>query len=211
MATVESKVGPQTVADGTVTQARLGKTAELNTSDVHSRFYEGNYRSKRFLASTAQAGVAGQQATTLAASCALALCNPSNSGVNAVIDKLTIGLISGTAGICAYVWAVYAAQAAVAAAGTAVAAKAANLSAAASQCTLGTGASVVAGAPVLLRATGISTGAEVGGATMPSIFTENVDGSIIVPPGQALVLFGLGAAGTSEKNLYGLDWEEVPV
>ena len=211
MATVESKVGPQTVSDGTTTQARLGKAAEAVVQDAHSRFYESNYRSKRFVATSAVAGVAGQEATSLAASCALALCNPTNSGVNAVIDKLTIGLISGTAGVCAYVWAVYAAQGNTAAAGTAITPKAANLSSAASACTAGTGSNVVGGAPTLLRATGLSTGANAGGANMPEILIENVDGGIILPPGQALVLFGAGAAGTSEKNIYSLEWEEVPV
>lgn len=209
---VEGKVGIQVLSDGTFSQPRLGHAGEVNTADAHARFYEQTYRSKNFAGNTAVAGVAGQQAAALAATCALGLCNPTASGINAIINRLTIGYISGTMGLCTYVWALYTAQGATAAAGTAITPKALNGGAAVSFCTLGTGTSVTAGAPtIMLRGTGISSGAYAGGAACQPLMVDNVDGAIILPPGQALVLFGVGAAGTTEKLNFSLEWEESPI
>lgn len=208
---VEGKTGIQSLTDGTYSQLRLDKSGALVVDDRSGHFYETNYRAHLFSATTAVTGVAAQGAAALAATCAFALRNPTGSGVNAVIFKAMVGYVSGTQGVGTYVWAQYA-QGAAALGGTAVtpvSAQAGNV--VSSQCTAGTGASVVAGTPTLLRGTGITQGAFVGGAVQSPTQVEFVDGDIIVPPGIALVLFLIGAAGTSEKNIYTLTWAEEPV
>lgn len=210
---VEGKVGYQALANGVFSQPSLGKGGEILTADVHSRLYSPNYQGRLFVASTAVAGVAGQQATTLAATCALAICNPTTSVINAVLVRLAIGYMSGTTGVCTYHWTQYKAQGNTAASGTAMTATALNGSATTATCTVGTGTSVTAGAPtVMLRNTGISTQAQTASVTtIETQMVDNIDGALIVPPGQAYVLFGVGAAGSSEKLQFTLEWEEVPV
>ena len=208
---VEGKTGIQANADGSFVQPRLLKDASLGTSDTHARFYEGAYRSKLWFATSAVGGVASQAAAALAASCAFALRNPTGSGVNAILYQAMVGYISGTMAVGTYVWASYA-QGAAALGGTAITPVNAQLgSAATAQCTAGTGASFVAGSPTLLRGSALSQGAYAAGAASLVPQVENLDGQILVPPGQALVLFLIGATGTSEKLIYSLMWEEAPI
>jgi hypothetical protein len=48
-------------------------------------------------------------------------------------------------------------------------------------------------------------------ATPPAPAVDNVDGEIVVPPGSALVIQGIAAAGTSPLVLIGVVYEELPV
>lgn len=210
---VQGKVGIQVTTDGNLADPRIGRRGDVVVSDGAPRLYEATSRGQAFTASTAVAGVTAAGATTLAATCAFALFNPQGSGVNVALLRTFVGYISGTLGVGNYVYAIYP-QAATALGGTAVAASALLNngivgSASGAKATAATG-NCLAGAPSILRPTGISHGAYAGAATQGNTpWVDNVDGGIVLMPGTALALFDLGTAGTTDKLIFGMDWLEL--
>jgi hypothetical protein len=71
--------------------------------------------------------------------------------------------------------------------------------------------STVASTPALLRAAFVLGAFVNTAATPPAPAVDNVDGEIVVPPGSALVIQGIAAAGTSPLVLIGVVYEELPV
>lgn len=84
---METKVGPQTIADGGFGDyARAGKQGDLIVSDLHPRYFEQTYRKAGFHGAN-QTGAASSVAfaTTYVGLC---LSNPIGSGKLLVLDKV---------------------------------------------------------------------------------------------------------------------------
>src|SRR5207302_84575 len=101
------KVGPQQTADGTLVNARMGKTGELMMGQVHGRYYESALRGNLWTLSTAAAGVTIASANVFSASAGqpiVGIFNPVSSGKNCVVTRAMLLMASGTAGAGGWVW-----------------------------------------------------------------------------------------------------------
>jgi len=203
------RVGPQVAAPGTPVSPSTGRKAELLFAETRGKFYDLNYNGRLFHGSTAVAGASVNGAASLAQTSAITLSNPVGSGVNAAILKAFWQYVSGTMGLSGLMWAYCAAASTGGTAGTVTSGSLKTPGGAA--CTVWSGATSFSATSILLRPSGISFGAFVGGAGNPTPpVVEVVDGDIIVPPGFTVGLVAIGAAGTSDKSIMGLAWSEEP-
>lgn len=216
------QVGPQVLTDLQRSRLRLGKALEAVATDAHARFYEQNYRNRLFHACTAVAGAAFPWATSISGTtkdAAIALYNPLGSGVNAIIHRAYWQYVSGTLGVGSLEWVYFYNASTVPAAGSGAIGTITPVSG-----TLSTGgakstvyntttanSSLFAGTPNILRPSGLSimgtSTAATTGPLAPTV-TDPSDNDIMVPPGYACGLFSIGTAGTTEKVILGLSWEE---
>ena len=209
------QVGPIPAGDGAKQRVRLGRAGEVVITDAHARFYEANYRGNVYHASSAVAGVQFTFATTIGTTGIAVLYNPLNSRINAVILKAYWQLISlgATPNIAkgSLVWA-YNQQNTVPT-GTALTVTSGQLGAQGNKCTAYIGANSFAATATLLRPSGLSLMGSTSGTSQSIVpaTLDAVDGDIVVPPGFACGLVGIGTTGTNDTELAGLSWEEVPV
>ena len=230
-------VGPQSVASigsGTPTTARFGQLSDAIVSELHGRFYETTYRGNMYsgglttLTALANAnftvanGLSATLATAAASTPIIGLYNPASSTINAAIHQATLAITQTNltaTGAGGFVWAVFANNPSVSTGATPISRK--TLTAVGSQCkTLAnvalTGLSNVGVALAASALNGgigynISSVATASGFTPPVVTAvENLDGSLIIPPGGVLALYAtttpaaLSAVGS-------LLWEEIPV
>jgi len=195
---------------------RLGKTAELIVGELHGRFYETTYRGAVYsggmqLTSVSNAtftlatATSGTLATAATATPIIGLYNPSGSSVNAVVLQATVSMINTAlqeTGAGSLVWLAWNSQSALTLGSLGWARS--RFVQTGSQCkTLAgealTGLSSVQSATTNIFATSaISPGAISNLSTLQTAAglitsggspVENIDGSIIVPPGGLLALF----------------------
>jgi|SRR5712671_2934476 len=217
---ISVQVGPQTVADGATATARGGKTAEVMVSELHGRFYEQVYRGNVYGNGTLALTALSANTITLTASTTpiLGVWNPASSLVNLVILQATLNAgINNTASVGpgAFVWASSNGNAALTL-GTApfnhktlTAAGSAAKGLAFIALTGLTNNLVVQESADFPSPTIITTTAIPTTVTTPSVsYTQNVDGSFVVPPGGVLAL--LNTVSTTTVSVTGrLLWEEV--
>ena len=216
------QVGPQYLIDQQRSRVRLGKTLEAVGTDAHARFYEANYRGRIFHASTAVAGAALPWSTSISATtkdAAIAIYNPPGSGVNAVLSRAYWQYVSGTLGIGSLEWVYFFNASTVPAAGSGAISTttpvSGMLSSGGSKCTVynttTANSSLFAGTPTILRPSGLTfLGTSTAGPSVPlaPMVLDGSDADILVAPGYACGLFAIGSAGTTEKVILGLSWEE---
>jgi hypothetical protein len=95
MALNQLQVGPQgPFSPGTIATAAGGLEAELLSAQLHPAYYEAARRGRLFIQTTVPAGVAIPISTTT--SPLMVIWNPSGSGRNVVLMRLSIGYVSGT-------------------------------------------------------------------------------------------------------------------
>lgn len=219
---VTGQVGPAVVADGVTTQPfRQGKGADIINSQLHGRFYEQTYRGNVYGNGTTALTALTANTITLTASTTpiLGVWNPLVSTVNLVILQAT--LASGpnntaTVGAGIFVWATSTGNAALTLGTAPFNHK--TLTSAGSQAkglafialTGLTNNLVVQEMADFPTATIITTTAIPTTVQTPTVtYTQNVDGSIIVPPGGVLAL--LNTVSSTTVSVHGrLLWEEVP-
>jgi len=233
---LQTQVGQQRGANASYLSARSGILGDLIASELHGRFYEANFQGNLFsvgitATSIANAtfstatGLSGTLGTAATATPVIGLWNPSASNVNAAILQamlagfITASTVTGTGGL---VWCVFTGNPNITVASQQVPLNCKTLAASGSQMkglnTLAlTGLSNVG---TYLRASALQAGpqtnySQVGTAVgfpngngVPSV--ENIDGSIIVPPGGILALFTT-ATPVAISVATGLTWEEVPL
>lgn len=226
--------GPLYRADGggdaPMRQTRLGALA---VTDAHSRFYEQTTRGNMFVGGMVGTSIASATFTTadgLSATLATAatatpitgLWNPLSSKVNAVIVQATISMyltaLTAT-GPGALVWVAFNGQSANLTTALAPVSRSTYLPSG-SQCKNLSGVALTG-----LQNTGIFLGASsitgtllavselqtaAGFLTPAGNAVENVDGSIIVPPGGILALFGT-VTPVACSAAASLLWEEVAI
>jgi len=233
MAIIRIKPGVVTAQDGTYPELRGARKGGLVSQDVGGRFEESCYRGALFAGGMVGTSIASATFTTadgLSATLATAatatpiagLWNPSGSKVNAVILQATISIyltaLQAT-GPGAVVWAAFSGQSASITTGLSPVSRNTYLSSG-SQCKNLAGVALTG-----LQNTGIFLGASpitsnllavselqtaAGFLTGAGNAVENVDGSIIVPPGGIVALFGtVTPVGCSAAS--SLLWEEIPL
>ncbi len=205
---IQSQVGPQgPSAPGTSFQPRLGPTAELVESQMYGKYYEATRLGLVFTAAQAVTGVALLTATSTTVS--YCLFNPPASGKRAIIIKAVFGYVSGTSVAGCICYAVNAASANTVVAGVALTINN-NLQfgPASAMQAFGTTATLSAAA-TLLRPSRVSqvVGAQTS-TNAPWVQDEDLDGSIVLPPGGALSVGG----NIALVSVYcvSLTWIEIP-
>lgn len=183
--------------------------------DWHPKYFKQTYRKAMYtltLPATTTGVAAGNiVAATAAASAQFALANPATSGVNLVLTKFFMGIISGTApagplfhGFCTTVPTI------ASIGGTirnnfledTTASQATPYALAAGSAL--TGASAV----ITFRPANFTTTATAQASVGVLNCIEEIDGDIIIPPGCMWVPLW-SAAGTSVLNAYSISWYEV--
>lgn len=219
-------VGVQNLADGAQPVARAGKQADTIVSELHGRFYEQNYRNNLFSSGMTTTAISNATFTTatLGPTCTpiLGLWNPQASNVNAVILQarlLGIQTAATTTGGGAFVWAISLGNGVITTGSTPFNRK--SLSQNGSQCKgfAGVALTGLTNNLAVMEGSGLQVGpasnfslvgTAAGFAPSSVAAIENVDGSIIVPPGGVLALLATTtpAALSAASSLL---WEEVPV
>lgn len=218
----ELKVGPQFNNDGVQNPQRAGKQGDTMVSELHGRFYEQNYRGNLYnfgLSNTALVA-ANAIATGLTATAqpVVGLYNPISSGVNLVILQANIvvtTIANSAVSPGGFMWVSSPNNPAVTTGSTPINCK--------TQLSSGSQAKAFAVSTALtgltnnlavLRGTNIAPFNAAGAATAVSVTqgnsVENVDGSIIVPPGGYVGIMNQVSTTTCSVSV-GIMWEEVPV
>ncbi len=190
--------------DGTSPLINMGRSNEALVAELHGKYYEQCYRGNLYYTSTVAAGVVIATSSTLTPT--YSLWNPAGSGKNVVLVSLEVGLSTGTSVAGGIVWTAttnagsgISSTAPFVAFGTGSAINA-NLGSgkvAALRCATG-GTTTLVAAATLFRTTGISFGSTaVGTLTTWWVAREDYDGSLIVPPGNAIHIMGSTAVAVS--------------
>jgi hypothetical protein len=231
---LQGQVGPQVLSDGTLANVRIDKQGSSNVSELHGRFYEQTYRGNIFSGgmqitsiSNATFTTADALNSTLATAATstpiIGLWNPLTSGVNAEILQATLNLaitVLTATPPGPLVWCVYLGQSAListalnpinrktfASPGGALCRNLAGVALTGLN-NIGQFLAASAFGTPLMDISETQTAA--GFLTSTGTTVENIDGSIVVPPGGILGLFGsvtpiaISAAGS-------LLWGEVAV
>lgn len=193
-----------------VTQDAYTRSNALKVALSSGKYADSVFRGRSFSGMTAATGVA--PGTSVGTTAAVSLFNPASSGYNLVVLRASLGLISGTLGAGTLAWVVNVNGAAAATTGTAITAV---------NCLLGNGYTAVGkmlttatlpATPTVFRPfASLNQGVVATTAINNEQLIEDVDGSIIVPPGMTVSIEGITAAGSSPLVVYGLMWEEVAV
>lgn len=198
------QVGDQLVTNGQTALLRMGAAADMIVN-MYGQHEEAARHAKVYHAVTAVAGVA--PGTAIGTTAAAALANPSGSGIDMVVQAVSMSYVSGTLGIGVvdYVGHLNPSQAAVT--GTAMVIVPGNLDGAAAKgkalttATVPTGGSVFrlfANLPPMLASSVLT----------PWRLDDWVDGAIVIHPGCAISMQGTAAAGTSPLVRFGFVWKE---
>ncbi len=221
------QVGPQVIADGTTNPFRQGRSGELVFTELHGRFYEQVYRGNVFSIGCSLTALAAATATasSLGATAQLlvGIWNPLSSPVNlsilqaAIQDQINTITTPGALGI--FVWVSSIGNAALTAGLTPFNRKSLTSSGSQAKAFSLSTASLLTGltntctimepmdAPVSTDQPQSITAA----APIPSsLGVQNVDGSIIVPPGGVCGI--MNTLSTTAHSVAGrLLWEEIPI
>jgi hypothetical protein len=225
---VYGQVGPSALSagDGANIEVRQGRSGEMVVQELHGRFYEQTYRGNVYsggMTLTSISAATFTSATTGATATPIAgVWNPAGSQVNAVLLQAALGVtltaLQAT-GAGPYVWMVAPTTAAISTAKnpfnrktlTAAGGSARDLSGVALTGMTGTlavmGASALGGGSAS-NAAFLGTAASMQ-ATFQG-FVENLDGSIIVPPGYLAVLMAT-TTPVAHSAASTILWEEVPL
>jgi len=225
---VTGQVGPQTLADGvTGTAMRQGRTAEQIVQELHGRFFETTYRSAVFSGGmgltainnvTYTTGTLGATVTPIAG-----VYNPIGSSVNLAILQALLGITvtAGTATGCGpFVWATSITTAPISTGGNplnrktlqaqgSVAKDITNVAPTGMTPNLAVrfASALTGGLIKSISSVETAVGQNIG---IAGVTVENIDGSILVPPGGVLALLAT-TTPVGHSAASGLVWEEVPV
>ena len=213
---VQGQVGQINGQDGAQPNARQGRTGELIFTEGHGRFYEQSSRGSVFTltltATTTGAAAGNLVGAAAAASTQFALWNPVGSGFNLSLQKVFVGLISGTPpGGPIFHGLFVNGNPTIANTGSAYNNLAGGKAPVARYVASAAGVALTGGTgPIVLRAMTIDFSATAFASAAGSNCLELVDGDIVIPPGYGWVpLFA--SAGTSLLNAYSCTWEEIPI
>lgn len=223
MPTKEGQVGPQIYDEGDINSIRMTKLGAQVVQQFHGRFYEQCYRGNLFsfaITQTAFQGAVNASSTTGAtAAPIIGLWNPFTSPVNLVVLQVTINvcfLSNSCPAPGGFNYMVSTGNAAISTGSTPINCKTLTATGSfAKAYAINTALTGMAGTLGLLRPTPITTLNAAGAATavsvIPTVITDNVDGSIIVPPGGVLAVMTVNTTSTAVGGNSSIVWEEVPV
>ena len=201
---IQGKVGKQELNKGAVSNLRMGRSGELIVSQGHAHHKEavtaGNVWIGANLGGTPVTTQAGLSATTPA----LTLYNPTGSGVNLVLQSITIDITTSPAAASGIMLAYNLSNAAAPTLTTLANVTNALLTKNGQPIGQCARVSTLAAAPLACRFLGGVTGASaIGGLQL----IDNMEGEIILPPGVAVSIQTTAALAC----LCSITWEEVPI
>jgi hypothetical protein len=202
-----NKVGVQSGNDGTYLYSRCDNTGAMVTADGHGRYFEPSRRGYVFSAHTAVTGVA--PGTALGTTAAFCLHNPTGSGKWLVVQRLSMGYISGTLGagtvsICSST------SGDAVPTGTAIVPR--NLLVGSSNSPVAlpfTTATITTNAAKMIGVLCANTALLASTAVAPWLLEKEVAGEIVIAPGFNITLHGTTAAGSTPLVVFAATWEEV--
>lgn len=219
---LNGQIGPITAQDNTSAPLRMGRAGDLIASELNGRFYEQCFRGNLFnfgLSNTALAA-ANAIATGVGATAqpVLGLFNPTTSLVNLVIlqASVVITTIANTAvAPGGFMWLASVGNTAVSTGSTPINTKTlAAAGSAAKVFAVSTALTGLTNSLAVIRGSSIAPFNAAGAATAVSIpqgaSVDNVDGSIIVPPGGVVALMNQLSTTTCSVSV-GLLWEEIAI
>lgn len=224
---VKGRVGPDTLADGAEAKMRQGKSAEQIVQELHGRFFETNYRSAVYSGGMGLTSISNATFTTgTLGPTVTPICgvyNPIGSAVNLVILQAILGVTVTAAtatGGGPFVWATSITTAPVTTGNNpfnrktlqpsgSVAKDITNVAPTGLTPNLAVRfASALTGGLIKnISSVETAVGQNIGTA---GITAENIDGSIIVPPGGVLALLAT-TTPVAHSAVSALLWEEVPL
>lgn len=173
------------------------------------KYKEAAKRGNVYSGCTAATGVA--PGTALGTTAAYCLYNPVGTAKNLVVQRISVGLISGTMG-AGTVWITSSAAADAVPTGTAITPRnrlvnSANTAVA----TPLTTATVTTSAAKMIDVLCSLSEQVVATATGPTeVASKDIDGEIVIPPGGYICLHSTAAAGSSPLVVFAVTWEEEP-
>lgn len=174
-------------------------------AQFEGRYYERAADGSLYHAMTAKTGVA--PGTDIGTTAPLSLYNPVGSGRDLVVVRGTLAYVSGTLGAGFMAWVGNDDPSAAAVSGTNIVEVPGRLGGAVGQGRALTTATLPA-TPKLIRPF-CSLGAHLASTAIgPWQVVDEVDGDIVVPPGCAVSLEAVAAAGTSPLVVLGVSWYE---
>lgn len=227
MALMQGNVGPQVLGEGAQSVvARMARSGEQVITNLHGRYAEQALRGNIYTAGMSLTSISNATftiATTDAtATPIIGLWNPANSGVNAVILRAYLG-VSTTAlqatGPGGYTWMVATGNSAITTGINPFRTSTLQQSGSACKAYANTALTGKTGTLAAMRGSSLcggSAGAYAFLATAVAMQTqhvaqyEDIEGSIIVPPGGVLSL-QCNTTPVAHSATSGLLWEEVPV
>lgn len=225
---ISGLIGEVNVSDGAAPTARFGRQGDLIVSELHGRFYEQAIRGNLYSGGMTLTSIANVTFTTgtvgATATPIVGVWNPMNSGYNLVILQAYLDIVVTNAtntGPGGLVWSISTGNTLTVIGTGAVPFNNKTLAA------TGSIAKNMAGAALTGLTTNLAVlrGSSLGGGSLANFSfvgtavgqvtphagaIENIDGSIIVPPGGILGLFGT-TTPVAHSATSGLLWEEVPV
>lgn len=213
MAFLQNLVGPTpSLGVGAPVTARAGQLGDAITSQLHGTYYETTYRNNAFLLSVSTAAAVTAYAGAAAGTPMLCLFNPSGSGKNAVINKVSVANVVAASAAGTVTFGLYF--------GTTAAITQATTTAPWNMGTQLQSGSVMTGFRNVALTSGSAANnviplaayywATAAGVALVSNGVVDLDGAVIIPPGSYAALGG-SAALTSATWIGALMWEEVPV
>jgi len=201
-------VGPVSLGDGAISPVRQGKTGELVTHSMHGHYFEGAARGNLFIVDTAVAGIAVGIALDDAPP--MALWNPPNSGILTVIQQVWVGYVAGSLGAGTMAHMVNPSQLTAPSGGTELVPRGGLLGVIRGKTRAYVG-STISAAGVILRPSLHLGAALASTATFPAKAYDEVNGSIVIPPGKAWGYMGITDTGATPLVMIGVSYEEVPI
>lgn len=224
---IAGQTGAQSLSDGADAPIRQGRLADVIVSELQARFYEANYRGALYgggISTLTTIAAATFTTATLGATCTpiIGLYNPFGNLVNAVIQQAMLSMTMTALAVTGggpYVWATAIGQSAISTGNTPFNRK--TLFTSGSLCKDMSGVALTG----LVGNLALRVGSALGGGSASNAsftatavamqtqlagFVENIDGSIIVPPGGVLALLAT-TTPVAHSVVSGLNWAEVPI
>jgi hypothetical protein len=223
---ITGRVGPDTLTDGAQAKLRQGKNAEAIVQELHGRWYETNYRGNVYSAGMGFTSISNATYTvaTLGNTCTpvVGVWNPTGTGVNLVILYATLGVgvtaLQAT-GCGPFVWCMSIGNGAISTGAQPLSRSALTLTGSKARDMTNVALTGLTNNLVQRFASSLGGGSNVqaaflqtqAGAVTPQVSSvEQLEGSLIVPPGGVLALLA-AATGVAHSATSGLVWEEIPV
>ena len=220
------QTGPQTVGDGAQIPFRQGRAGDQIVSELHGRFYEQNYRAALFTGgmtlTSINAATFTSATTGVTATPVVGIYNPQTSKVNCVILQAVLGItvtaLASTGG-GPFVWMVSTQNNAVSTGAAPFSTLTLTQNGSQVKNVAGVALTGMTGTLAVVRASALFGGSftnqsftatAAGMQTTQFSSVENLDGSLIVPPGGVLALMAT-TTPVAHSATSGLLWEEVPV
>lgn len=203
-----ANVGPYYGGQGTnnVVGIALDKAGNQRITQGNPKYYAANEDQKLFAACHNAGDAPGTTISTTAMAC---LYNPQGSGVNLVLCKVTVAYVSGTIGTGTMFHTVNMTNTQTAPSGTAATGGVVNLSGGGAGQGLYSSTSTVVAPKVTRPFIGLAPYLASSVVAFP-IYTEDMDGEILLPPGTSYQLQSIAAAGTSPLFAAAFVWREIP-